>query len=534
MTSSIARREPSSFKVGLAIFVCLTAVYLLLGSREQPWGDAGIMYEVGHGIARKGTIAIDTEWPPMSHRGADGRVFSQYALGPSLVSVPGVWLRSALTTLLPASGFLVFVLTAHLAHAMLGALVCVLFHRLARRHGCSPKMASLGTLVLAFGTMLFVYARSPFSEVLQTACAIGFTAAVVETLDSKARAPALALGAWAGILLNTKSVFALSIAAAAVLIVVRHRHDRAALARISAWAIAAFGPFAVVALAYNRARWGSLFDTGYGATLDLMREDVLSGLWGLLFSPGKSVFLFSPPLVLGVVAWPRFTREHRWLALTIAAVVSPPLFFYARFLSWGGDYCWGPRYLLFAVPLLWLPAVTSLLPHATGAASRAACAGVFFVGVTVQLLGAAFYWDHWIRVAIHAREAWLGHADRRGARPPLNSAGLCDGCFEDNHGHDWLPPFSPVLGHAWLLRHAGDPWDIAQRDAPWRRYTSIEMPGVAQYYSAARVDWWGLIWIKEQAPVRNTGAAFFGLFVVAAAAGGRRWWRTVHDVTSER
>jgi len=526
VTPSCASRE-RCFKTAVAIFICLTGVFLLLGSREQPWGDAGIMYEVADRIAVHGTVAIQTEWPPMSHRGVDGHVFSQYALGPSLVSVPGVWLRAVLVRLFPGSAHLILVLTAHLVHAMLGAAVCALFYRMARRCQCSPKLASFGTVVLAVGTMLFVYARSPFSEIFQTFAAVGFTGALVEVLDSPTRRRALTLGVWAGILLNAKSVFAMSIVASVVLVAVRHRGDRASLARALAWTTAALSPFVVLALGYNHARWGSPFDTGYGATLKQMRENVASGLWGLLFSPGKSIFLFSPPLVIGALALPRFAREHRWLALAMAAVIAPPLLFYARFVSWGGDYCWGPRYLLFAVPLLWLPAVASLLPRAESAASRAACAGVIALGIAVQVLGASFYWDHWIRVAIHAREAWLGHADRRGALVPTNEAGLCDGCFEDNHGHDWLPPLSPILGHAWLFRHVGDPWEVAQPDAPWRRYTSVDMPDVAQYYRAAGYDWWGLLWTSDRTPARNAGVLALGVFVVAAVGGGRRWWRSL-------
>jgi hypothetical protein len=161
-----------------------------------------------------------------------------------------------------------------------------------------------------------------------------------------------------------------------------------------------------------------------------------------------------------------------------------------------------------------------------------ACAIVIAFGITVQVLGASFYWDHWIRIAIHTHEAWLGNPDRRGARPPLNGAGLCDGCFEDNHGHDWLPPLSPIVGHAWLLRHVGDPWPVAQLDAPWRRYTTIDMPGVATYYGAARFDWWGLLWLSERHGTRPVGIALFGLFVAAALGGAMRWRRLVSEPPS--
>jgi hypothetical protein len=112
---------------------------------------------------------------------------------------------------------------------------------------------------------------------------------------------------------------------------------------------------------------------------------------------------------------------------------------------------------------------------------------------------------------------------------PINAAGLCDGCFEDNHGHIWLPPLSPILGHAWLLRHVGDPWEVAERDAPWRRFTSVDMPEVAQYYRGARLDWWGSLWVTDRTSAHGVGASALALFTLAAILGGRRWWQHVHE-----
>jgi hypothetical protein len=86
-------------------------------------------------------------------------------------------------------------------------------------------------------------------------------------------------------------------------------------------------------------------------------------------------------------------------------------------MFWSGDWCWGPRYLLFMVPVLLLPAVLAL-DHLLGARRRVAvvAAGSFFaVGLFVQVLGNAFYWDHFIRISQEARSRWLGSPNRAGA-----------------------------------------------------------------------------------------------------------------------
>lgn len=519
---------------GLAILLCLTGCFLLIGSREPPWGDARIMYEVAENLALRQQVAVKSEWPPMSHKGKDGKVYSQYALGPSLVSVPGVWLRDRLAPRTSPSAPLARVVTSHLAQAVMGALTCMLFFGLCRRLGASARAASAGTLTLAFATMVLVYARSPFSEITQAACLLGFVTALIAVVDEPTRRRALYAGAWGAAVLNAKAVLALSLVGGAVYLVVVLRRDRAALGRVLGWAAVAGAPGVAVFLLYNQARWGSPFDTGYGDTLGLMRESPIAGLWGLLLSPGKSLFLYSPPLLLGLLAVVRFARAHRRAALALALVGLPPVAFYASFLSWSGDYCWGPRYLTYLVPLLLVPAVVSAWPTLVRSRAAASAAAVLVVlGLGVQVLGAAFYWDHWIRIAMHARFGWLGNPDRSGASPPRNQLGLCDACFEDMHGHQWLPPLSPVAGHAWLLAHRGEPWATAQRAAPWRRYTRVDLPGVETYYKAVRLDWWGFIWLDDQPKSRGLGVGLLLAFAALATGGGVWWWRRVRAAAGD-
>jgi hypothetical protein len=91
---------------------------------------------------------------------------------------------------------------------------------------------------------------------------------------------------------------------------------------------------------------------------------------------------------------------------------------------------------------------------------------------------------------------WLGTPNRKGAAIAEAGRGHCDSCFEDMYGHQWLPPFAPIPGQLWLARHklAGDSRDEAAPDAPWRRYTSLELkrPELRQTYDDTRLDWWAL------------------------------------------
>jgi hypothetical protein len=55
----------------------------------------------------------------------------------------------------------------------------------------------------------------------------------------------------------------------------------------------------------------------------------------------------------------------------------------------------------------------------------------------------------------------------------------------------WLPPFQPIVGHWWLLKHvpAKHDWITAEKDAPWHTYTTLRLD-IKDVYAGARTDWW--------------------------------------------
>ena len=506
----------------VALLVTLFGLYSLVASRERPWVDARIMYEVAEQIVASHRVDIRTEWSPMSHKGPDGRVYSIYGLLPSLVSVPGVAIRDLATKIQPAAAPMFLVVTCHIANSFIAALTCLLFFRLARRLGVGPPAALLTTLMLGGSTMLFVYARMPMSEALHALCFTGFAGELACLGDGPSPRRALALGAWAGALVNTKLIFALSLASGGIFVVVTFWRDWSTLRRLLGYCSVTLAPLLAVAALYNHLRWGSPLLTGYESVDTSATENPFFGLCGLLFAPGKSLFIFSPPLVASVFVSGAFSRSHRRAAVGFAVASLPVVVAYARYTFWGGDLSWGPRYLNFLVPIALLPVALALdkwLVRPRKRAALGALATLAGAGLVVQILGGALYWDHFIRVVGTVKEQWLGTPNRSGS-PLLNQGGkgFCAACFEDMFAYDWLPAFSPVVGHAWMLRNlaAGNDWKQADRNAPWHRYTTLPM-NLADSYPRARIDWWGLLWLRDDPQVQPTGIAlliaFGGMFV---------------------
>jgi hypothetical protein len=511
----------------LGLFLGVFVMFLLAGSREPPWSDAKQVHGVAEAIAERGTVALPIGIPHA------GKFYGTHPLLPSLVHVPGAWLHHKIATKWPSARVRSKAFTSHLGSAFVGALAVLLFVQLCLEFGASAGVAALGGLTLAFGTMLAIYARVAWTEIVQVACFLGFFRAVLRTAATPTRAIAIALGVWAGALVNSKLVFLTCLPGAAAFVGFRlwRQHGRATVARTAGWVALGGLPGVAMLLGYNLVR-GGIFNAGYSVGGEgagrAFGESLFFGLHGLFFSLGKSVFLYNPPLIIAALAIPfvlrqgdvRFGRDWLWATLLTAV---PPLLVYARLVFWSGDWAWGPRYLLYLVPLMLLPGVLALqlmtdrgrmrTRLALTAAGLTLAAGLF-----VQVVGGLFYWDHFIRLTQAGQQHWLGKPNRSGAVSATRNDGHCDPCFEDFLTFNHLPAFQPIEGHLWLARHraSDDPWEVAELDAPWRRYTHLALP-LASHYQGTRVDWWALDY-KGKRPRRAAyGIGAAGLLLLGLA-----------------
>jgi hypothetical protein len=168
--------------------------------------------------------------------------------------------------------------------------------------------------------------------------------------------------------------------------------------RTKAWrGLLAFVPvLGVFGLAYllrNQILFGKLLDFGYpeleegGKQIISFHTPLLTGLYGFLLSPAKSVFLFSPPIFLAIPGLRWLWRRQRALAIVAGVTPIVYLMFFARYTQWEGGYCIGPRYLVPPLALLCLG-----LGPILGAGSRwtrYAAVVLLFAGLFVQFTGMA-------------------------------------------------------------------------------------------------------------------------------------------------
>ena len=152
--------------------------------------------------------------------------------------------------------------------------------------------------------------------------------------------------------------------------------------------------------------WGSLLDSPMVAQRSHFSAPFYVGLWGFLLSPGCSVFVYSPLLLLLPWLLPSFWRAHRAECATVVAMSLALLFFCASFEIWPGLWSSpGPRYLFVAMPALLLP-LGPWLDERRSVGLRLFTALLAVIGLGVQLVLVLSRWSEVIR-SMRYQEALL-------------------------------------------------------------------------------------------------------------------------------
>jgi hypothetical protein len=150
-------------------------------------------------------------------------------------------------------------------------------------------------------------------------------------------------------------------------------------------------------VAFNYWRFGTaLIPTVYDRTI-IFGANTLAAVLSLVVSPGKSVFLFSAPVILAIAGARALVRRAPMLAAAVAGVSLIHLMLTVQLTFFGGDWTWGPRYLVPLVPL-WAIAA----PFAVARLRRSLVIAVLASGLVVQLLGVSvdyqrFFFEHNLR-----------------------------------------------------------------------------------------------------------------------------------------
>ena len=440
---------------------------------------------------------------------------TKYAIGTSLFEVPFVWLGQLAARLMPGEQVQAMWLCTYLMPPAFGALSAVLVWTLARALGQSPRHAAVSVFCFAFASFALAYQTRLFSEGAQTTALLAAVVLVWKYRQTPSTRLLYGIGLALGALFTLKPASAAISGPFFAWFLWKAVPGGSIVARLgrAGHVVAGAIPGIAVVLMHNRLRYGSVWSFGYSEERDLeygFHGSLAMGIYGLLLSPGAGLIVYMPVGVAGIAGLVTLRRRHPASAILTLGLPLAFVLFHARWWSWHGGWCWGPRFLVPVTPLLAL-GVGELDWESWSRTGRNALRALIAVSTLMQIPGLAVssqdYAEHVMVACQKSFPSWQEQS-------PTTPSGPVD----DNLEIHFLPAFSPPLGHSWLAlsRLFGDvgqaPWDgqrLCERLRP--KHKPLEF-------------WWATA-MRTQSGLALAMTLFAAaLLVILAAVVLSRWW----------
>jgi hypothetical protein len=345
------------------LFGFSACLYALCAGGHFYSSDAHQKFMVLTALLEEGTVAIDNGWV----QGRSGLRYAWFPLGASLTMLPGYLvgrLLAAVLVWLPPHD--VERLVVSFQNTVFTAALLALFYVVARHTGFRARAALGASLALGFGTMLWPYAKTSWSEPPATlALFVGLLAlwwANSHNRSDRASTWALVLAGWMlGVAMLIRQELAVVILGACAWLWATRRVRRAF--SWPAWLAFALPISLTIGLhvTYEQARYGAwLALPNYHLATPRVPQGQgtlhwLENLYRFVLSPNQGLLVFSPAIALGVAGLSRWRRREPELAMLLAFSLLPLMGFYV--VGWGpSSWSWGMRYAYVFLPFLMLPA----------------------------------------------------------------------------------------------------------------------------------------------------------------------------------
>jgi hypothetical protein len=369
----------------------LIAVVLIINVATMPGmhygGDPDAMREEARNIVLHGSLAADPDMAThlgepgqffvLNHR--DHRYYSKYGLMNSLMYVPPFFVERLLRGHVPVDTDRFRLTILNYYNVALSVAIAALLFRITGSYARDPWARVAFVLASFYGTFLWNYLRAHASEIFQVLHFLAFYFffnRVLRTLfppEGKVPQPPRPLDlmlSWLFIdlLILTRVTYGLLLAAPWIAIgyavLVARKSSSAKLDPRLLWSLLV--PSLCILGTIGGANWlkfGSPFLTGYhqwGQSGHSFGGDLHVAIYGFLFSVQKSIFIHFPILALALIGYYAFAKRCPTDTVLMLGVFLAFLIAIGKMPIWRGDWCYGPRYLLFVLPILSLPFVTAL------------------------------------------------------------------------------------------------------------------------------------------------------------------------------
>jgi hypothetical protein len=470
-------KRPTHSQGGTCFFL-LGFFFLFYTLTNAGWykaGDELFMVQVARQMVAKGQIGFDLKEPPQDPhsedyiaKGPDGRYYTKWGLGQSLVEAPFIFLHRLTTSIhlpthigggLPGAPYHSEWMFLILCPSLISAIGCALVYCLGRRLGYSERIAMVLSLVYGLCTMVWPYSKSLMSEGTLNAVILGGVYGAVSYSTGNQKGWLTVCGACLGFAAMTK-ITSLVVVPLVMGYLLASQDFRSTLRNLGLF----FLPPLLLGLGvegwHNAVRYGAIWPSGYDKGWGALgfSTPLYVGLWGLLASPGKSFFLYAPVCLFGLVSARGFFQRNRKEALLFLGIAVAYTLPHALWCLWAGDWAWGPRFILVITPYLILPA--GVFFGSWPMKSRVAkwmTVGVLAFSVWVQILGVSVHPFAFIQT----RAGVVNKFVDLGPMVFTYAGATCEDTF-----NQFSPRFSHVVGNWWLLKHMIFTYDLWS-DSPW-------------------------------------------------------------------
>lgn len=396
-------------------------------------------------------------------------------------------------TLAPGRGESLRRIAYVLVQPSIATLVCLALYGLARQVRYRRSTAARLVLVAAGATMLWPYSKFGM-ENHQTLWTVAgtwlFLRYAMHPSAGRAALAAAALGTLALTKLSGVLHAAVLFAAGAALVLRLGAGRWPSLRRDLAIGLAVGAAALAILLVSNRLIYGGwLLGGRYEIGIEYSPRLWWNSALGLLVGPGKSLFVFNPPLLLGAALLPRFLRRSPELRPFAWALLALTLF-YVCGLYWFFEESWGPRRMHFLVPFLVLPLGLWLDEWKTlGGRKRILAGGLLALGVGTQVLAVCF--------------SYAAHPWTLRRHPSYSMEGIT-----------WNPRLNALVFNAHLLRSLLSratggpslPFVIEDHYIPWNSPHPVPRPRRFDVSREDHLDFW---WEQERVEWSKIGGDFW-------------------------
>jgi hypothetical protein len=419
------------------ILLIFAAGLLAFAVQSGELGTADTMHrlQTTHWLWTSQPQVFPHEYPEFGLHGRDGRIYSWYGIGQSLLMFPADLISTWIAHWNVFSGYqddpaVRSILVSYSTNILLNVLTALIAFRFLRQLRFEVRECVWGVLALLFCTTHLHYTQNmQENNYIMLLTLVGFSFQYEWLRTGSWRALWIGSGAL-GLNLLTRVTTALDIMAAGIFLLmvvwfegVRRRELWASTIAYCKVAVPVYIFFGLVERFYSWYRFGSWTQTYIPifARESRMQDPSLpanfpwstplqEGVLGALFKPEKSIFLFDPLLILTLLLftllWKRMAPAVRAYALSALLLLVGYICFYARYTYWAGDFAWGDRYVSTAVEMLALLCIPLLLRYEAqlGFWIRATAALLIAASLLIQVASLMF----WLPLEIYQMET-LGH-----------------------------------------------------------------------------------------------------------------------------